>query len=101
MELREGTSVFTPGGEEVGKINRFVLDPGTNEVTHLVVQKGWLLPEDKVLPIGMISTATEERVVLNQDMGDIDQLPGCFAFFHFFRIQQSKRQVFGSCFQNP
>lgn len=88
MELREGTSVFTPGGEEVGKINRFVLDPGTNEVTHLVVQKGWLLPEDKVLPIGMISTATEERVVLNQDMGDIDQLPP-FEETHYVELTEA------------
>ena len=56
MELKEGTSVFTPNGDEVGRINRFVLDPATNEVTHIVVQKagscrriklclsGWLGP---------------------------------------------------------
>lgn len=88
MELREGTSVFTPGGEEVGKINRFVLDPGTNEVTHLVVQKGWLLPEDKVLPIGMINTATEERVVLNQEMDDLDQLPP-FEETHYVELNEA------------
>lgn len=75
MELKEGTSVFTASGEEVGKINRFVLDPATNEVTHIVVQKGWLLPEDKVVPLRMISTATEARVVLNEDIGDFEQLP--------------------------
>jgi uncharacterized protein YrrD len=75
MELKEGTDVFTSSGEQVGKINRFVLDPATNEVTHIVVQKGWLLPEDKVVPIAMISTATEERVVLNEETSDFDQLP--------------------------
>lgn len=75
MELKEGTSVFTASGEEVGRINRFVLDPATNEVTHIVVQKGWLLPEDKVVPLRMVSSATEERVVLNEDTGDFNQLP--------------------------
>jgi uncharacterized protein YrrD len=75
MELKEGTSVFTASGEEVGKINRFILAPATNEVTHIVVQKGWLLPEDKVVPLRMISSATEERVVLNEDTGEFDQLP--------------------------
>ncbi len=75
IEIKEGTSVFTSDGKEVGKINRFVLDPGTNEVTHVVVQKGWLLPEDKVVPTAMISTATDERVVLNQKVTDLDQLP--------------------------
>lgn len=75
IEIKEGTSVFTSDGKEVGKINRFVLDPGTNEVTHVVVQKGWLLPEDKVVPITMISTTTNERVVLYQKAEDLDRLP--------------------------
>jgi uncharacterized protein YrrD len=75
MELKEGTSVFTTSGEEVGKINRFVLNPTTNEVTHIVVQKGWLLPEDKVVPLRMVSSSTEDRVVLNEDIGDFDELP--------------------------
>jgi uncharacterized protein YrrD len=87
MELKEGTSVFTSSGDEVGKINRFVLDPATNEVTHIVVQKGWLLPEDKVVPIAMIGTATEERVVLNQKVEDLDQLPP-FEETHFVELAE-------------
>ena len=75
MELREGVGVFTPGGEEVGRVNRFVIDPATNEVTHIVIQKGWLLPEDKVVPFEMVSAATDERVVLREDVGDFDELP--------------------------
>ena len=75
MELREGMGVFTPGGEQVGTVNRFVLDPGTNEVTHIVIQKGWLLPEDKVVPFEMVSSATGERVVLSEEVGDFDKLP--------------------------
>lgn len=75
MELREGVGVFTPAGEEVGRVNRFVLDPATNEVTHIVIQKGWLLPEDKVLPFEMVSAATDERVVLREDVGAFDELP--------------------------
>jgi uncharacterized protein YrrD len=88
MDLKEGTSVFTASGEEVGKINRFVLDPATNEVTHIVVQKGWLLPEDKVVPLRMISSATEERVVLNEDTGDFDQLPP-FEETHYVELTEA------------
>jgi uncharacterized protein YrrD len=91
MELKEGTSVFTTSGEEVGKINRFVLDPATNEVTHVVVQKGWLLPEDKVVPIAMIRTATEERVVLNPKAEDLDQLPP-FEETHFVELAEEEIQ---------
>jgi len=89
MELKEGTSVFTMSGEEVGKINRFVLDPQTNEVTHIVVQKGWLLPEDKVVPFQMVSSAMEDRVVLNEDLDDFNQLPP-FEESHFVGITEAE-----------
>jgi uncharacterized protein YrrD len=84
IELKEGMRVVTPGGEEVGKVNRFVLDPATNEVTHVVIQKGWLLPEDKVVPFQMVSSGTENKLVLNEEIGDFDQLPP-FEETHFVR----------------
>lgn len=75
MEIKEGVGVFMQDGEQVGKVNRFVLNPGTNEVTHIVVQKGWLLPEDKVVPLSMISSATPEKVILTSGVGDFSELP--------------------------
>lgn len=87
LELKEGTSVFTASDKEVGKINRFVLDPETNEVTHVVVQKGWLFTEDKLVPIDWVSSATEEKVVLNESTGDFDQLPP-FEETHFIRVSE-------------
>ena len=74
MQLKEGMSVFTRSGEEVGKINRFVLDPATNEVTHIVIQKGWLLPEDKVVSFQVIDSASEDKIVWNEDI-QFDELP--------------------------
>jgi uncharacterized protein YrrD len=87
MELKEGTSVFTSDGQEVGKINRFVLDPATNQVTHIVVQKGWLLPEDKVVPFEMINSATEEQVVLKDNVDDLEKLPA-FEETHFVSVEE-------------
>jgi len=88
LELKEGADVFMTSGEQVGKINRFVLDPATNEVTHIVVQKGWLLPADKVGPIAMIDSATDEKVVLNEEVGNFDQLPA-FEETHFVELTQA------------
>ncbi len=82
FELKEGMTVLTPGGEELGRINRFVLDPATNEVTHVVVQKGWLLPEDKVLPFEMVRSTDDEKLVLSEEVPDFDQLPS-FEETHF------------------
>jgi uncharacterized protein YrrD len=87
MELKEGTTVFTPGGDEVGRINRFVLDPATGEVTHVVIQKGWLFPEDKVVPIAMVGAATDERVLLNQKAEDFDDLPP-FEETHYVELNE-------------
>lgn len=82
IELKEGMSVVTPAGEEVGKVNRFILDPATNEVTHIVIQKGWLLPEDKVVPFQLISSTSEPKLVLSDEVGDFDELPS-FEETHF------------------
>ena len=88
MELKEGTSVFTPGGEEVGRVNRFVLDPVTNEVTHIVVQKGWLLPDDKILPFEMVSSSSDDRLVLNEEIDNYDELPP-FEETHFVEVMDN------------
>ena len=75
IELKEGMSVETDDGRELGRINRFVLNPQTNEVTHIVVEKGWLLPEDKVVPFDRIRSATDDKVILSEDVRDFDELP--------------------------
>lgn len=87
MELKEGMIVFTPGGEEVGQVNCFILDPATNEITHIVIQKGWLLPEDKVLPFEMVGFSTGDRLVLSEEAGDFDKLP-FFEETHFVRAME-------------
>ena len=89
IELKEGMSVVTPSGEEVGRINRFILDPATNEVTHIVIQKGWLLPEDKVVPFEMIAS-DGDQVVLREDI-DFDQLPP-FEETYFVRVDEDLRE---------
>jgi len=90
VELKEGTRVETSDGRELGRISRFVLNPETNEVTHIVVQKGWLLPEDKVIPFDVLRSATDDKVVLNEEIRDFDELPP-FEESHY--IQASDRDV--------
>src|SRR5919108_3297229 len=88
MELKEGTVVFTSGEKEVGKINRFILDPATHEVTHIVVQKGWLFSEDKVVPFEMVDSATDDKVLLSENIDSFDQLPP-FEETHYIRAREA------------
>lgn len=66
---------MTAQGESVGHIDRVVLDPQTKEVTHLVVEKGFLFKEDKVVPISLVGPATEDQVTLRADAVDLEELP--------------------------
>jgi uncharacterized protein YrrD len=75
MQFKRGANVFTSDGQKVGEIERVVLDPRTDEVTHVVVEKGFLLPIDKVVPISLVGPATEDRVTLRDNAGDLEALP--------------------------
>ena len=75
MEFKQNARVYTPDGKVVGHIDRVVLNPQTKAISHVVVRKGFLFIEDKVVPIGMIESAGAERVVLHAAAGDLEKLP--------------------------
>lgn len=75
MQIKQGANVYTETGDRVGEISRVVMDPRSKEVTHLVVSKGFILKEDKVVPISLISSATPDNIRLRLDAGDLDALP--------------------------
>ncbi len=75
MQFKGDSKVYTANGEDVGHISRVVLNPKTKEVTHIVVEKGFLFAEDKVVPLDLIASATDERVTLKVNRDDLDDLP--------------------------
>lgn len=86
MQFKEGAKVVTADGERIGSIDRVVLEPDTKEVTHLVVNKGFLFSEDKVVPMSLVGPATEERVTLREDAGDLEELPD-FEETHYVPVE--------------
>ena len=56
-------------------VDRVVLNPKTKEVTHIVVRKGFLFLEDKIVPLSLIASSTEEGVALRPNAGDLESLP--------------------------
>ncbi len=87
MQFKQGTKVFASSGQEIGTIDRVVLDPSTNEVTHLVVRKGFLFAEDKVIPIDLVQLGTENKVILGNDSGDPQSLPR-FEETHYIPLEE-------------
>lgn len=88
IELKEGVDVFAADGKQVGKVTCLVLDPATDEVTHIVVQKrGGILPDDRVVPLEILSSATGEKIVLSEQVGDFNELP-FFEERHYIQLKE-------------
>jgi uncharacterized protein YrrD len=66
MQFKKNCDVVTHDKNIVGRIDRVVLDPATDEVSHLVVKKGVLFTEDKVVPITDIETTGEKTTILKK-----------------------------------
>ena len=92
MEFKENTDVYTTAGQKVGRIKRTVVDPRTKELTHLVIQKGFLFTEDKVVPLDEVETATEDQVVLKEGREGPDNFPG-FEETHYVEIDNAGKSV--------
>jgi uncharacterized protein YrrD len=75
MKFIDGADVFTPQNEKVGSVDRVVLDPKTKEVSHIVVRKGFLLKEDRVIPIEDVDRVVDDDVFLKGDIQDLANYP--------------------------
>ena len=89
MQFKENAEVFTSTGEKVGRIDRVVIDPKSEELTHLVVKKGFLFTKDKVVPIEHVETTTEDRVELKAGPADPDEFPD-FEETHYLPLEEEK-----------
>jgi len=87
MQFKDGAHVVTFDGQDVGSIERVVLDPQTGEVTHLVVQEGILLTEKKVLPVNWIASTSADYVTLDPAIDNLENLPR-FEERHFVSPEQ-------------
>lgn len=91
LQFKQNTGVFAADGEAVGHIDRVVVDPHSNVVTHIVVQKGFLFKEDKVVPIDFVAEATEDRITLRENAGDLHALPS-FEEKHYLTVDSTPRE---------
>jgi uncharacterized protein YrrD len=80
MHLNQSDNLFTADGAKVGQIDRVVIDPRTESVTHLVISKGILFDEDKLVPIDLIAAEHTEQIALRtelqrEDLPNFEQPP--------------------------
>ena len=74
--LNTGTPVVTtePGGDHtrIGDLKRVVVDPVSREITHMIVQKGFLFATDRVVPIDLVDSHGSDQIVLTRGFEESD-----------------------------
>lgn len=75
MDFKHNAPIFAADAREVGHLDRVVVNPVTQELSHLVVRQGLLFGEHKLVPIGFVDQATEDQITLRPAAGDLRTLP--------------------------
>lgn len=74
VALKQGATVTGIDGEKVGSLERVITDNEKDRVTHLVITKGTLNRERKVVPANWINHVTEDTVELAVNADFVDTL---------------------------
>jgi uncharacterized protein YrrD len=88
MQYKQGATVMSSDGKDVGRIDRVVFDPKSKEISHIVIRQGFLFTEDKVVPVELVASATEENVYLRQSSEQLKDLP-LFEETHYLAYNES------------
>lgn len=99
MQFKEGAKVLTADGKKVGHVDRVVLYPHDDMVTHLVVHKGFFFPEDKVIPIDFVQDTNEDTVTLSYHAHELDLPP--FEVAHYIPLGDSEEIVNYTGYNSP
>jgi uncharacterized protein YrrD len=74
VAMKEGAKVVTAEGKHVGNVERVLVDPSVDQITHLLVSKGLLLKEAKLIPIVWVMALGEDKVHLRVKKDAIESL---------------------------
>jgi sporulation protein YlmC with PRC-barrel domain len=72
--FRIGVPVFALDGR-IGHLHKVVVDPHTRRVSHLIVHRGFLLDEDRVVPVELVERSTAEGIIMHLTSQEVSRLP--------------------------
>lgn len=76
LQLQKHAHVLASNAQEVGSLDRVVVNPETMEITHIVIRMGALFSkENKIVPIDLVTDTTEDLVVLGTDASSVETMP--------------------------
>jgi uncharacterized protein YrrD len=87
VKFVKGAEVFNAAGEQIGTVSRVVIDAKTSDVTDLVIERGALFKDEKVVPVQLLDAATEDRIVLGETNQSVEDLPN-YETTHYVPVDQ-------------
>jgi hypothetical protein len=75
VAITEGARVISADEKHIGNIEQVIADSETNNVTHFVVGKGFLLKEHKLVPAVWVTNVDSGKVYLSVEARVFDRLP--------------------------
>ncbi len=73
--LKEGATVKSRTGKNVGDVERIFVDNENGRLTHFVISKGVLFTDEKLIPATWIDTISDEQVELVVSEDFLESLP--------------------------
>ncbi|MGI5837143.1 MAG: PRC-barrel domain-containing protein [Chloroflexota bacterium] len=75
MRIDIGSRVWTRDNEEIGSVDRVVIDPDTKDVDAIVVHRGKFLTRDVVVPLSLVQDSGDDGVRLRIGRAELHDLP--------------------------
>ncbi len=75
VALDEGASVVSQDDQDIGNVERIIVEPKDNRATHIVVGSGLLNKEYRMVPTFWIKTVTDDKVYLSIEADFYEKLP--------------------------
>jgi len=75
MNVDIGVRVRSSDGQDIGVVDRLIMDPAKNEVTSVVLRKGAWLPRDVEAPIGDLRPGQNSEYAITLTAQEIQNLP--------------------------
>ncbi|MBF6600207.1 MAG: PRC-barrel domain-containing protein [Dehalococcoidia bacterium] len=102
-DLRLGVSVISRDGEKLGVLSRFVLNPKTLALTHIVIDVGvlrserplwaggWGLSHDRVVPLATVTSADSDDVRISMSAREFKEHSVDYIEEHFDYLPDRKQ----------
>ena len=98
-DLRLGADVACRDDHKLGTVNGFVIDTGSQRLTHLVVDTGifrsgealwkggWGMSHDRIVPFGAVTAVATDGVRLTMSADEFKELSADYEEEYFVRVQ--------------